>query len=131
MNLDAIQKVKASVKIPVIGNGDVTDAESYKRMLETGVDAVMIGRGALGKPWIFSELLGQKMTIDKMAVVSEHIQRLRTYFPDAFIAAHIKKHLLWYLKDEKGAAKTKIDICSAKSVDESLKIMEDFFKTKA
>lgn len=131
VNLDAIQKVKASVKIPVIGNGDVTDAESYKRMLETGVDAVMIGRGALGKPWIFSELLGQKMTIDKMAVVSEHIQRLRTYFPDAFIAAHIKRHLLWYLKDEKGAAKTKLDICSANSVDESLKIMEDFFKTKA
>lgn len=131
VNLDAIQKVKASVKIPVIGNGDVTDVESYKNMLATGVDAVMIGRGALGKPWIFSELLGKNVTVDKFAVVREHVQRLRSFFPDAFIAAHIKKHLLWYLKDEKGAAKTKIDICSTSSVDESLKIMEDFFKTKA
>ena len=55
---DIIKKVKENVKIPVIGNGDVIDGETAKRMFEyTGVDGIMIGRGSFGKPWIFKEIM--------------------------------------------------------------------------
>ena len=60
VDLESIAKVKASVKIPVVGNGDVVDEQSYKQMLSTGVDAVMIGRGALGNPNIFNILKGNQ-----------------------------------------------------------------------
>ena len=57
VDLDIIKKVKESVKIPVIGNGDIVDEESAKRMFEyTGVDGIMIGRGSMGKPWIFNQI---------------------------------------------------------------------------
>ena len=55
-NLDAIAKIKQAVSIPVIGNGDVVDLDSAKRMLATGVDGIAIGRGAMGRPWLFNEI---------------------------------------------------------------------------
>ena len=76
---DAIERLKASLKIPVIGNGDVVDEESFQRMLSTGVDGVMIGRGAQGRPWIFQELKGEKFEGDKFEVIKRHVDVLRKH----------------------------------------------------
>jgi len=79
VNLDVIKRVKQAVKIPVIGNGDVTDAASYNKMLETGCDAVMIGRGALGSPEIFSTLQGIKVKANKLEIIKKHLGLLVKY----------------------------------------------------
>ena len=82
VNYEAIKAIKQAVKIPVIGNGDITDKESLKRMLATGVDAVMIGRGAIGNPWIFKELLGEPYIKDKLNIIKKQIEYLIQYGKD-------------------------------------------------
>ena len=128
VNLNAIEKVKNSVKIPVIGNGDVTNETSLNAMLQTGVDAVMIGRGALGKPFIFSELLGCNKKFDKYEIIKKHIELLKNTYSNEYLSSYMKKHLLWYLKDEKGANKIKIEICNEKDIEKCLLIIQDFLK---
>ena len=81
-NLEEIAKVKANVKIPVIGNGDVVDKESYQRMLDTGVDGVMIGRGAQGNPWLFANLLGKDEQFDKFEDIKKHVELLRENYDE-------------------------------------------------
>ncbi len=127
-SLDAIARVKQSVKIPVIGNGDVVDEISLKRMLETGVDGVMIGRAALGKPYIFSELLGKSIKVDKFSILKKHIELLSKYYSKEYLSTYMKKHMLWYLKEEKGASKVKLEICQEKDLDKCLNILQEFFK---
>ena len=127
-NLDAIARVKQSVKIPVIGNGDVVDEISLKRMLKTGVDGVMIGRAALGKPYIFSELLGKSIKVDKFSILKKHIELLSKYYSKEYLSTYMKKHMLWYLKEEKGASKVKLEICQEKDLDKCLNILQEFFK---
>lgn len=78
-DLDAIAKLKSSVKIPVIGNGDIVDKASFELMKQTGVDGVMIGRGAMGKPWIFNELKDKQAPQNKFEVVCQHVETLRKY----------------------------------------------------
>ena len=128
VNLDAIAKVKACLKIPVIGNGDVVDNKTLMEMKETGVDAVMVGRGALGKPYIFSELLQKDIVVNKWDIINQHILLLRQHFSDDYISTYIKKHLLWYLKDEPCGTKVKLQICQEKSLNNCLLILQNFFK---
>ena len=127
-NLDAIARVKQNVKIPVIGNGDVVDKNSLNRMLETGVDGIMIGRAALGKPYIFSELLGKNIKIDKFSILKKHIELLSKFYSKEYLSTYMKKHMLWYLKEEKGASKVKFEICQEKDLDKCLNILQEFFK---
>lgn len=127
-NLEAIARVKQTVKIPVIGNGDVTNKSSLESMLQTGVDGVMVGRGALGKPYIFSELLGKEQKVDKFKLIKEHIELLEKVYSEEYLSSYMKKHLLWYLKDEKGANKIKIQICNEKNLQTCLLILQDFFE---
>ena len=123
VDLETIAKVKQSVKIPVIGNGDVVDKESYKKMLLTGVDAVMIGRGALGNPNIFSELKGLNK-LNKMQLIKKHIQVLRQHYSENFVNVTMRKHLLWYISGIRGANKIKLEIATSPSLEKSLKIIE-------
>ena len=111
---EIIRQVKKAVHIPVIGNGDITSAGSAAKMMEqTGCDLVMIGRGALGDPWIFSEinrLIGfdrpslPVSAAEKITVMLRHIRIMCEYKGEALAMREARKHAAWYLKGMKGAA---------------------------
>lgn len=123
-DLDAIAKLKASLKIAVVGNGDVTDIESYHKMLQTGVDGVMIGRGAQGRPWIFKEILGEKFKGNKFDVICHHVEVLRKYYDEKWLTLYLRKHFLWYLSNVENASTYRLEIATSPSIDESLEILK-------
>lgn len=104
-DLDIIKQVKESVKIPVIGNGDIVDLESAKKMFEyTGCDGIMIGRGAEGNPWIFDEVIigtKGKKDISKeelLQTILNHIDVSLKYEDERVVVLKMRKHIAWYLK---------------------------------
>lgn len=125
---DIIRQVKEAVSIPVIGNGDVTSGESAVRMRrETGCDGVMIGRGAQGNPWIFSELLSYEKTgeMPKRPDASEirnmmlRHARLQIEFKGDYLGIReMRKHVAWYTKGLKGSAKLRDEINKTESYEE-------------
>ena len=126
-DLEAIATVKADLKIPVVGNGDVIDVESYQKMKQTGVDGVMIGRGATGHPWIFSILKGENEKIDKYEVVKKHIEILREHFEENWLKLYIRKHLLWYASDLPMSANLRLKLATCDDIDQCLKILKESF----
>lgn len=126
-DLEAIATVKADLKIPVVGNGDVIDVDSYQKMKQTGVDGVMIGRGATGHPWIFSILKGKDQKIDKYEVVKKHIEILREHFDENWLKLYIRKHLLWYASDLPMSANLRLKLATCDDIDQCLKILKESF----
>ncbi len=131
---EIIRKVKETVSIPVIGNGDVDSCEKAAAMIrETGCDGVMIGRGAQGNPWIFSELLEYDRTgrilprpdareIRRMML--RHA-RLQLEFKGDYIGIReMRKHVAWYTKGMKGAARLRSLINQVESYQELEELME-------
>lgn len=127
VDYETIKAVKESVKIPVIGSGDVRDCASYQKMVETGVDGVMIGRGALGKPYIFAELKDEKIAQGgalKFECAEKHIEILRKYFKEEFLVKYMRKHMLWYASgSNKKEIKQKIALSN--DLDESLNLLKE------
>ena len=116
-----IADVKKALSIPVIGNGDVTDRESALRMFEeTGCDIIMIGRGALGNPWIFRELLGgERATLDeKKSMMIRHLEDVTELKGEYVAIREMRKHVGWYLKGEKGSARLRGEINQINDMDE-------------
>lgn len=124
IDYETIKQVKKSVNIPVIGNGNVFDEKSYLKMKETGVDGVMIARGALGQPWIFSILKGNEVP-DKYKIVETHIKTLQKYYNDEYLCTILRKHFLWYVRDVVGANKYRLQLATTKNLDESLLILKN------
>ena len=130
---EIIRAVKQSVGIPVVANGDVTDAQSALSMLEeTGCDGVMVGRGALGNPYIFEELLcalnGKAYTRPDneqiLTDVKEHITALCKLKGEYTGIRESRKHAAWYLKGMRGAAASRDKINRSESLEEILQIIE-------
>lgn len=122
IDISVIEKVKNAVKIPVIGNGDIKCAADAVEMIDrTGCDGVMIGRGALGEPWIFEEIAaaldGREYTpptIDaRLDVCIDHIRDMREQKGEHVGAAEIKKHAALYIKGVRGAANVRDSIMKA------------------
>lgn len=110
---NAIKEVKQAVSIPVIGNGDVKTPEDAKKMIEqTGADGIMIGRGAIGNPWIFREIqeyleskeITKVTNQEKLELILEHIQLQVMYLGENTGIKEMRKHLSYYLKNLPNAA---------------------------
>ena len=131
-----IKKVKEAVLIPVIGNGDVTSPELAKKMLdETNCDAVMIGRGVLGNPWLIRECVeyletGKVTTkvsfLDKVDMMKRHYELLIKDKNEKAALLEIRSHIIWYLKGMPKSKEIKNLICQSKSSEEMFKIIEDY-----
>ena len=123
-----IREVVNAVSIPVVGNGDVTDGPSARRMLdETGCAAVMIGRAARGNPWIFREVnhyleTGQQMTrpvnSEIVRMVLRHAEMMREYKGEKIGIQEMKGHASWYLQGFPGASKLRARVNTMQSIDE-------------
>lgn len=134
---DIIKKVKESVNIPVIGNGDVKSFDDYKKMIDyTGVDGVMIGRGSLGKPWIFQELVdglrGKRFEISNDKKLSIILKHLNYEIEDKGVDVGIRemrKHISWYIKNTKDASKIRERINQIIDRQELENTLIEYFKT--
>jgi nifR3 family TIM-barrel protein len=135
-NWDIIKEVKQSVSIPVIGNGDVKTPQDAKRMLdETGVDGVMIGRAALGDPWMIyrtvhyletGKLMEPPKVREKIEVCKLHLDRLIALKGESVAVREMRKHAAWYLKGIRGNAKVRNEINQCESRDSLVNLLDEF-----
>lgn len=134
-NLDVIKDVIEAVNIPVVGNGDIVDGPSALHMLEyTGCKAIMIGRGALGNPWIFKEINAyfageefkrpSKEEIYNMIV--DQYERLLKLKGERLALLEMRSHVGWYLKGMQGSAQIKNKANQALSFEEVKKILKEY-----
>ena len=131
-----IKHVKEAVNIPVIGNGDVTDCYKAKQMLEeTGCDAVMIGRGVLGNPWLIKECVeylyeGKEPTeipfLDKVEMMKRHYELLVEDKDEKRALLEIRSHIIWYLKGMPKSKEIKNLICQSKNTEDMFKIIKEY-----
>ena len=136
-DLNIIKKVKESVKIPVIGNGDIVDEESAKEMFEkTGVNGIMIGRGTFGNPWIFEKILhyletGEKLpevsNQEKLRVIKKHFELELENKPEITAIREMRKHVAWYTKNMQNSNEFRKKINYIEDKNELMEEIEKFF----
>ena len=135
---DTIRAVKDAVRIPIIANGDITTPEKAKYVLEhTGADAVMIGRAAQGRPWLFREIehflnTGTHLLSPQVGeihqVLVEHLADLYDFYGEHTGLRVARKHISWYTKGLVGSAVFRHRMNQLESVDEQMRAVGDFFE---
>ncbi len=138
---DTIAAVKAAVHIPVLANGDVTTPQQALHvLLVTGADALMIGRGAQGRPWIFREIahylatgkqLPEPDPAEVAAILLDHLQHLYAFYGEQAGVRIARKHLGWYAKDRPQNAAFRHVANRAESADEQWRLTRDYFAALA
>lgn len=131
-----IKQVKENVSIPVIGNGDIKTCYDAKRMIEeTGCDAVMIGRGVLGNPWLIKECIDYLekgiepsiiTPIEKLDMILHHLELLKSSKNEKVAILEMRSHAAWYLKGIKNTKELKEQIFKITSIDDFKKVIEEF-----
>jgi len=134
---DTIAAIKASIKIPVIANGDIRSPEKAKYVLDyTGADAVMIGRAALGRPWIFREIdyylkTGEKLSAPSLTEIRDtllaHLENLYQFYGEYTGVRMARKHLSWYSKGQPHGARFRNTVNRVESSFEQVKLTQTFF----
>ena len=137
---DMIAAVKQSVAIPVVANGDITTPEKAKFVLDyTGADAVMIGRAAQGRPWIFREIehflrtgthLPSPYVDEVRALMDEHLRAHYAFYGDYLGVRTARKHIGWYVRDLEGGEDFRRKMNLLESTDEQLLAVDQFFESQ-
>lgn len=135
---DTIAAIKQAIAIPVIANGDITSPQKAKQVLElTGVDGLMVGRAAQGRPWIFREiahylqhgtLLPEPTITEVHQILSGHLQNLYLFYGEFTGVRMARKHISWYSKGQHHGAAFRKAINQTDSADEQLQMVEGFFQ---
>jgi len=138
---DTITAVKAAVRIPVLANGDVDTPQQARHVLDvTGADALMIGRGAQGRPWIFreivhflatGELLPEPEPAEVAAILLGHLEQLYAFYGEQAGVRIARKHLGWYAKDRPENAAFRQVVNRAETATEQLRLTRDYFAALA
>lgn len=137
VDLDIIKKVKESVNIPVIGNGNIVDEASALKMFEyTGVDGIMIGRAAIGNPWLFKRIIhflqtGEKLqeisSKEKLETIIKHIELEVAEKGEKVGIQELRKHMACYIKNLPNASKIRVRINQIGSKDELIEYLKECF----
>ncbi len=131
-----IKEVKKAVSIPVIGNGDIKDIYSAKKMLdETNCDAIMVGRATLGNPWIIKEIIEyldknripNKITeLEKIDMCLKHLSYLQEIKDEKVAVLEIRNHVAWYLKGMQGANEIKNKVYLTHKISDIISILKEY-----
>ena len=137
-DLSIIKQVKDAVNIPVIGNGDIVDIYSAERMIkETGCDAIMIGRGVLGNPWLIKDIIEyfdsgkipiSPTGVERIDMCLKHLAYLREIKDEKVAVLEIRNHVSWYLKGLKGSNEIKNKIFATKKLIDIIDILNNYKK---
>ncbi|MES2076109.1 MAG: tRNA dihydrouridine synthase DusB [Pseudomonadota bacterium] len=137
---DTIAAVKRSVSIPVVANGDITSPEKAKYVLEqTGADAIMVGRAAQGRPWIFREIehflrtgshLPAPYVDEVRALMDEHLRAHYAFYGDFLGVRTARKHIGWYVRDLAGGEEFRQKMNLLESIEAQLQAVDQFFESQ-
>jgi tRNA-dihydrouridine synthase B len=137
---DTIAAVKRSVSIPVVANGDITSPEKAKYVLEqTGADAIMVGRAAQGRPWIFREIehflrtgshLPAPYVDEVRALMDEHLRAHYAFYGDFLGVRTARKHIGWYVRDLAGGEEFRQKMNLLEAIDAQLQAVDQFFESQ-
>ena len=135
VDYDIIKRVKKSVSIPVIGNGDIVDVDSAKKMFDTGVDAIMVGRGCLGNPWLMRDLVNyfdKGMNVsdvsykDRIEMCFHHLDYLLKIKPENVSVLEMRSHIAWYIKGLPNCIEVKKEIFKVNTAQELKEILRNY-----
>lgn len=135
---EIIRRVKEALSIPVVGNGDITTPQLAREMYDqTGCDLVMVGRGALGRPWLFGQikayledgtLLPEPPVAERMDIMLRHMEMICAYKNEHIAMREARKHAAWYFTGLRGAARLRKAAFSLETLDDARRLAEEIIR---